>query len=77
MKEDRTKQPRRPPRPVRLLQKQAFAGEGGIGDKLCYSVRPQKCIDITRKPVALGQRHCLHYGQCAEACPKPVIEKRF
>ena len=53
-----------------------YVGEGCIGCKLCYSVCPQKCIDITKKPVAIDQHHCLHCGRCAETCPKQVIEKR-
>ena len=47
-----------------------------IGCKLCYSVCPQKCIDITKKPVVIDQHHCLHCGRCAEVCPKQTIEKR-
>ena len=53
-----------------------YVGEGCIGCKLCYSVCPQKCIDITKKPVVIDQHHCLHCGRCAEICPKQVIEKR-
>ena len=53
-----------------------YVGEGCIGCKLCYSVCPQKCIDITRKPVVIDQHRCLHCGRCAETCPKQVIEKR-
>ena len=53
-----------------------YVGQGCIGCKLCYSVCPQKCIDITKKPVIIDQHRCLHCGRCAEACPKQVIEKR-
>ena len=53
-----------------------FVDEGCIGCKLCYSVCPQKCIDISQKPVVIEQNHCLHCGRCAEICPKRVIEKR-
>ena len=53
-----------------------YVGEGCIGCKLCYSVCPQKCIDITKKPVVIDQHHCLHCGRCAETCSKQVIEKR-
>lgn len=42
-----------------------------------YSVCPQKCIDITKKPVVIHEHHCLHCGRCAEVCPKQVIEKRI
>lgn len=54
-----------------------YVGEGCIGCKLCYSVCPQKCIDISRKPVVIDQHHCLHCGRCAEICPRRAIEKRF
>ncbi len=54
-----------------------YVGEGCIGCKLCYSVCPQKCIDIAKKPVVIDQHHCLHCGRCAETCPKQAIEKRF
>lgn len=50
-----------------------FVGQGCIGCKLCYSVCPQKCIDISGKPVVIDQNHCLHCGRCAEICPKQVI----
>ena len=53
-----------------------FVGQGCIGCKLCYSVCPQKCIDIAGKPVVIDQNRCLHCGRCAEICPKQVIEKR-
>ena len=53
-----------------------FSGEGCIGCKLCYSVCPQKCIDISSIPVVINQKHCLHCGRCAEICPKQCIKKR-
>lgn len=53
-----------------------FVGNGCIGCKLCYSVCPQKCIDISAIPVVIDQKHCLHCGRCAEICPKRCIEKR-
>ena len=53
-----------------------FVGNGCIGCKLCYSVCPQKCIDITTKPVVIDPHRCLHCGRCAETCPKQIIEKR-
>lgn len=53
-----------------------YVGMGCIGCKLCYSVCPQKCIDITRKPVVIDQHRCLHCGRCSEVCPRQVIEKR-
>ena len=54
-----------------------YVGEGCIGCKLCYSVCPQKCIDISQKPVVIDQHRCLHCGRCAETCPKQIIERRF
>lgn len=54
-----------------------FVGAGCIGCKLCYSVCPQKCIDISKKPVVIDQHHCLHCGQCAEICPKQAILKHL
>lgn len=53
-----------------------FIGIACIGCKLCYSVCPQKCIDISCKPVVIDQNHCLRCGSCAEICPKQTIEKR-
>ena len=50
-------------------------GKDCIGCKLCYSVCPQKCIDISKKPVEINQNHCLHCGRCAEICPKQIIKK--
>ena len=54
-----------------------FVGSGCIGCKLGYSVCPQKCIDILRKPIVIDQHRCLHCGRCAEVCPKQIIEKRL
>lgn len=47
-----------------------------IGCKLCYSKCPQKCIDISMKPVVINQIHCLHCGNCFEICPMRAIVKR-
>lgn len=52
-----------------------YVGKDCIGCKLCYSVCPQKCIDISKKPVEINQNHCLHCGRCAEICPKQIIKK--
>ena len=61
---------------VNVTQTGYFVRNGCIGCKLCYSVCPQKCIDITSIPVVIDQKHCLHCGRCAEICPKQCIEKR-
>lgn len=52
-----------------------FVGSGCIGCKLCYSVCPQKCIDISVKPVKIDQNRCLRCGRCAEICPKQIISR--
>lgn len=59
-----------------LTQSGYFVTDGCIGCKMCYNVCPQKCIDITKKPVVIQQEHCLHCGRCAESCPKRVIIRR-
>lgn len=53
-----------------------FVGANCIGCKLCYSRCPQKCIDITQKPVIIQQSNCLRCGNCYEICPVRAIEKR-
>ena len=47
-----------------------------IGCKFCYSKCPQKCIDITQKPVVIEQEHCLHCGSCLAVCPAGAVERR-
>ena len=61
---------------VQEVQTGYYVGKGCIGCKLCYSVCPQKCIDIAQKPVVIEQNHCLHCGRCAQICPMQTIEKR-
>ena len=53
-----------------------FVTDKFIGCKLCYSQCPQKCIDISVKPVVVHQNNCLHCGNCYEICPARAIEKR-
>lgn len=53
-----------------------FVTDKCIGCKLCYSKCPQKCIDITQKPVVIQLEHCLHCGNCFEICPATAIERR-
>ena len=52
-----------------------FVTDKCIGCKLCYSKCPQKCIDITQKPVVIRQENCLHCGNCFEICPAGAIER--
>lgn len=60
-----------------VIQKSGYyVGKDCIGCKLCYAVCPQKCIDISKKPVVIDQNHCLHCGRCVEVCLKQTIEKR-
>ncbi len=61
---------------VQEAQTGYYIGKDCIGCKLCYSVCPQKYIDITQKPVVIEQNHCLHFGRCAQICPMQTIEKR-
>ncbi|MCD7868262.1 MAG: 4Fe-4S binding protein [Clostridiales bacterium] len=61
---------------AQVMESGFFVGNDCIGCKLCYSVCPQKCIDISTKPVVIDQNRCLHCGRCAEICPKQTIEKR-
>ena len=53
-----------------------FVTDRCISCKLCYAKCPQKCIDITRKPVFIRQENCLHCGNCYEVCPARAVERR-
>ncbi len=53
-----------------------FVTDKCIGCKLCYAKCPQKCIDITRKPVFIRQENCLHCGNCYQICPARAVERR-
>lgn len=46
------------------------------GCKICYSKCPQKCIDLTKKPLVIEQEHCLHCGNCMVVCPFGAVERR-
>lgn len=52
-----------------------FVTDRCIGCKLCYSKCPQKCIDISTKPVVIQQSNCLHCGNCFTICPVRAIVK--
>ena len=46
------------------------------GCRICYSKCPQKCIDMSARPFVIRQEHCLHCGNCMEACPFEAVEQR-
>jgi uncharacterized pyridoxamine 5'-phosphate oxidase family protein/NAD-dependent dihydropyrimidine dehydrogenase PreA subunit len=46
------------------------------GCRICYSKCPQKCIELTQKPLVIKQENCLHCGNCFSVCPFGAIEKR-
>ncbi len=45
------------------------------GCKACFSVCPQKCIDVSKVPSVINQNHCLHCGRCFEIRPEKAIVK--
>lgn len=59
-----------------LLEDGYFVTDKCIGCKLCYSRCPQKCIDISAKPVVIDQSHCLRCGNCYEICPARAVIKK-
>ena len=61
---------------VKEKQEGYFVTAGCIGCKLCYSRCPQKCIDISVKPVVIHQENCLHCGNCYEICPARAVERK-
>ena len=61
---------------VQMKEHGYFVTDKCIGCKLCYSKCPQKCMDITRKPVVIQQEHCLRCGNCFEICPARAVERR-
>ena len=46
------------------------------GCRICYSKCPQKCIDMSVKPLRIQQEHCLQCGTCMSVCPFGAIKKR-
>lgn len=47
------------------------------GCVLCLQSCPQRCIDVSRTPAVISQKHCLHCRNCLTVCPaQAVIERR-
>lgn len=61
---------------VEILKSGYFINDNCSRCKLCYSKCPQKCIDISTKPVVINQENCLHCGNCISVCPFGAVEKR-
>ena len=53
-----------------------FITDSCIGCQSCVVVCPQQCINIDNVPLVIDQEHCLHCGNCMEACPVGAVEKR-
>ena len=47
-----------------------------IGCQSCVAVCPQQCIHMDSVPLVIDQTHCLHCGNCMEACPVGAVGKR-
>ena len=47
-----------------------------IGCDSCAAVCPQSCIITDSIPHVIEQEHCLHCGNCFEACPVGAVERR-
>ena len=47
-----------------------------IGCGSCAAVCPQSCINTDSVPHVIEQEHCLHGGNCLEACPVGAVERR-
>lgn len=55
--------------------KRYYVSNKCVGCNKCYTVCPQKCIDISVTPVKIINNNCLHCGNCYELCPVKAIVK--
>ena len=53
-----------------------FITEDCIGCGICADVCPQKCIDISGRPLVIRQEHCLRCGSCWSECPADAVIRR-
>ena len=53
-----------------------FITDACIGCESCAAVCPQNCISSDSIPYVIEQEHCLHCGNCMEACPVGAVERR-
>ena len=53
-----------------------FITDACIGCETCGTVCPQNCIDFSETPAVIAKEHCLHCGNCMEACPVGAVERR-
>ena len=59
-----------------LIQVGAKPLRGCIGCGSCAAVCPQSCIIIDNVPRVIEQEHCLHCGNCLEACLVEAVKRR-
>ena len=53
-----------------------FITEDCTGCGICVDVCPQKCIDISGRPLAIRQELCLRCGSCWRECPADAVIRR-
>ena len=53
-----------------------FITENCIGCGVCVDVCPQKCIDVSGRPLVIRQENCLHCGNCWRECPADAVIRR-
>ena len=46
------------------------------GDGSCVAVCPQNCISTDSIPFDIHASHCLHCGNCMNACPAGAVDRR-